>query len=269
MLGEYNNLSDTSIIEAHAKNIASTGIDFAAISWGKDCAYDHVMELMDKHGVKTCCLYESLIRAGPKRVNVDGLRKILRDMDVIKGYFDDPCWLRINGKPVVMLYVTRIFDNPAQAMMEIRDRLGDVFLVGDELFWGKVPAEKLRLFDAVTAYNMYETKRFAANNPCDSFQAASSAAWARHSADCASAGIPLWANAMPGYDDTQYRPQSKHPIIPRMDGEFFRKQLEEAKKLAKDVVMITSFNEWYEGTQIEPSTMYGDKYMRMIREIIK
>jgi len=32
--------------------------------------------------------------------------------------------------------------------------------------------------------------------------------------------------------------------------------------------LLSSFNEWVEGTYIEPSVRYGDKYMEMTRELV-
>ena len=35
-----------------------------------------------------------------------------------------------------------------------------------------------------------------------------------------------------------------------------------------DWLLITSFNEWVEGTYIEPGILYGDHYLQMTRELI-
>ena len=32
-------------------------------------------------------------------------------------------------------------------------------------------------------------------------------------------------------------------------------------------LLVTSFNEWHEGTEVEPSTEFGDAYLRLTREL--
>lgn len=267
LLGEYDS-SSSLVAEEHAKMMTSAGIGFAAISWGREC-YDHVIGAMDAHGVKSCCLYESLLRsANGKTIEEADHNGILRDMEVLADYIADPAWFRIDGKPVVMLYVTRIYRRWDKLVPAMRDVLGDVFLVGDELFWGEVPAEKLRMFDAVTAYNMYRKKAISGEDAGEAYNAGVEQVMLAHSASCQSARVGFWPMAMPGYDDSYYRPQSQHRPIPRSDGKFFAMQLKMAKDLARDgVAMLTSFNEHYEGTGIEPTTSWGDKYLKMVKGI--
>jgi len=42
--------------------------------------------------------------------------------------------------------------------------------------------------------------------------------------------------------------------------------MEEAIKAKPDWVLITSWNEWHEGSEIEPSLEYGDKYLSLTQE---
>jgi len=58
----------------------------------------------------------------------------------------------------------------------------------------------------------------------------------------------------PGYDDTSIRPWNKQNSKSRADGEYYSKYWDEAIKLKPKIISITSFNEWHEGTQIEPAT---------------
>jgi len=69
---------------------------------------------------------------------------------------------------------------------------------------------------------------------------------------------------IPGYDDTKIR----HPGLKadRLDGEVYRVLWEEAIKAKPDWVLITSWNEWHEGSEIEPSLEYGDQYLQLTKD---
>ena len=61
---------------------------------------------------------------------------------------------------------------------------------------------------------------------------------------------------MPGYDDfATGRPDAF--ARPREDGTYYRACWQGATQSNADWVVITSFNEWLEGTHVEPSTLYN------------
>ncbi len=78
----------------------------------------------------------------------------------------------------------------------------------------------------------------------------------------------LWvATVMPGYDDLNLH-RSDSFRRDRNGGAFYRETWRAAQATNPDMIIITSFNEWLEGTQIEPSVTYGDFYLNLTRELI-
>ena len=75
---------------------------------------------------------------------------------------------------------------------------------------------------------------------------------------------PLIATVMPGYDDSRIR--SGHVVRDRAHGAYYRRAWQTAIAWHAQAVIITSFNEWFEGTQIEPSQSYGALYLDLTRE---
>lgn len=60
----------------------------------------------------------------------------------------------------------------------------------------------------------------------------------------------------PGYDDVRIRPWNARNRRHRNDGAYYRSMWESAISSGAPVVAITSFNEWHEGTQVEPAVAY-------------
>ena len=59
---------------------------------------------------------------------------------------------------------------------------------------------------------------------------------------------------------------------PREDGAFYRNYLAIAERHLDGqwpLLLLTSFNEWHEGTEIEPSREYGDFYLLLTRELLE
>jgi hypothetical protein len=72
---------------------------------------------------------------------------------------------------------------------------------------------------------------------------------------------------IPGYDDTKIRKPGL--AVGRYEGELYRVQWEEAVKANPHWILITSFNEWHEGSEIEPSSEYGRRYLDLTTEYAK
>jgi len=69
------------------------------------------------------------------------------------------------------------------------------------------------------------------------------------------------ATVMPGYDDTAVR--SPGHVVDREDGWCYTSLWLIAKASSPDYYVVTSFNEWHEGTEIEPSLEYGYIYINL------
>lgn len=55
----------------------------------------------------------------------------------------------------------------------------------------------------------------------------------------------------PGYIDTSIRPWNNHNTRKRVNGWYYETALHAALNTRSDIITITSFNEWHEGTQTE------------------
>ncbi len=76
----------------------------------------------------------------------------------------------------------------------------------------------------------------------------------------------LWiATVMPGYDDRKVRPGSGF-VRSRDGGEYYRQCWQAAIASKPHWVIINSFNEWPEGSYIEPSQAHGNRYLDLTQQ---
>ncbi len=76
----------------------------------------------------------------------------------------------------------------------------------------------------------------------------------------------LWvATVMPGYDDRKVRPVEGF-VRPRDGGDYYAQCWQAAIDSQPHWVIINSFNEWPEGSAIEPSRTYANLYLDLTRE---
>jgi hypothetical protein len=64
------------------------------------------------------------------------------------------------------------------------------------------------------------------------------------------------------YNDTLIRPWNAHHSRGRLEGRYYERMWKKAMKAAPHVVSITSYNEWGEGTQIEPARSFYLPYIQ-------
>ena len=266
-LGVYGS-RDPNVIGDHIAQSVRAGIDFWAVSWwgpGKredKALREHILTHPDAAKLKYAILYESTGRLGSMRQpRYDNL---LDDFAYMKeNYFDHPAYLKIDGKPIVFIYLTRVYfrDRGLEPLAQLREKFPDLYIIGDEVFGERYQERHARLWDAVTAYDIYgqSMQRDGATHKAvdrlrGNYENAKKVANA--------VGAAFVPGIAPGYNDRAVREghagRARH-FSDREDsqeGDIFRSMIKDvaiplADPKADRTIMITSFNEWYEDTQIE------------------
>jgi glycoprotein endo-alpha-1,2-mannosidase len=261
---------DPQVISRHIEQSKRAGIDFWAVSWwGPDTATDRtirdsILKHPDADQLRYAILYEATGRLGS--FDNPDYRHLVDDFAYLeKTYFSDANYLHVDDKPVVFIYLTReYFRNRGHAeLAALRKRVKNVFIVGDDVFGGEYRPEWAKQFDAVTSYDIYGQSTSQHQATIKAVEAlASNYANARRAAN--SVGTAFIPAVAPGYNDTAERPG--HPGTARYiindsnskEGDLFRAMIRQAALPHLDsacgrLMMVTSFNEWYEDSQIEPT----------------
>ncbi|HEX6506000.1 MAG TPA: hypothetical protein VF221_00055 [Chloroflexota bacterium] len=77
----------------------------------------------------------------------------------------------------------------------------------------------------------------------------------------------IWAaGVQPGYDDTRVPGRVGTYRVPRKQGATYRASWQGAISSRPDWITISTFNEWFEGSMIEPSVTYGTYYLTLTKQ---
>jgi hypothetical protein len=285
-LGWYSS-DDRSVADQHIRWARQADIDFFLVSWlsaegreGTNLA-DTLLPAIDAAGFRFAVLYETPLALGtPAGKPIDlaaadasgrsaGDRMVAHFDQLADAFLAHPRYLRLAGRPVVVIYLVRDMVNAGPTLTSIRARLAgrgiDLHLIADMVYWETPDRWEWKFlaehFQGLTAYNMYYRPDFL-RTVRTQFEAVDRAGRPH--------GIRLVPSVMPGYDDTPLR-GTERVTINRRRGDFYREFFATATPFVdaeQPLLLVTSFNEWHEGTELEPSEEYGEKYLNLTRELV-
>jgi len=279
-LGWYDS-HDPQAISAHFLWARGAGIDFFICSyWGStdDTALtikNYMLPNPDIGDLKLCVMLDGNPTTGP--ITKDNVAS--ETLWLCDNLFGAPGYLRIDGKPVVMAYdVIKLSDSDLAAYCSsIRSAASSrgyqVYLVGDEAY-GDLPrssptrssAARCANFDAVMSYNQYSMLRtFGAGKYASQ---TSVNLWDANNGDwknlANSVGVSFFPCVEPGFNDSEVRGSHHTPMSRKLgsdsgsEGSLFSAQLDKAKtRCDRGIILVTTWNEWHEDTQIEPCVPAG------------
>ena len=145
------------------------------------------------------------------------------------------------------------------------------YLIGDEIEirWGeRINSNRLKAFDAVTGYTLPPTGNYVDRSP-----SAVRAEYSRWQSAAHSVGVEIVPSVSPGFDDRYlvqigYRAKS-YGYVPRSI-EYFKTNLQIAKEFVdkSKLLKISTWNEWEENTNIEPTVQEGYGYLQTLRDTL-
>jgi hypothetical protein len=193
---------------------------------------------------------------------------------VLDSYSSHPNFLRYQDKPVIFLYaVENVARDPGQTPLQSWQAILDQIRAdGYDAVWigHTFDPSYLEVFDGLHAYGFY------APDMLDVYSSVSGQVMTYPFLHPPHSSLPggerggaerkIWAPAvMPGYDDDLLgRPGSWY--LDRANGDTYGFTFQAAIQSQADWIVITSFNEWWEHTHIEPSDNYDFSYLELTKK---
>ena len=217
-----------------------------------------LLDTAQKHGLKVTVYYEAV---KPRSAPVPS--GAVKDVLYLLGrYAKHPAWLTVNGKPVIFVYGRAVNEIKLagwqSVIAEVNQKYpGGALFIGDQL-----SPKAAQVFDGIHTYNVTGRTKGMSSEELR--------AWARQQYPQAvkTAGDKIsCVTVIPGYDDSRLaeRPAPR-PITDRQGGQTYRTLWEEAIAARPNWILITSWNEWHEGSEIEPSAENADRELKTTRE---
>jgi hypothetical protein len=223
-------------------------------------------------------------------------RKIFDGMidHIIKDYFKQPNYYKINGEPVLSIYELSTFINgmggseKAKAAIDyLRKKTIEAGFPGlhlQAILWGNIPSTLKDVpGDAVQTQNStveyfgfssmtnYQWCHFVRpNGDYLPWAEQAKAKWAEWDT---AFKAPYCPHVSIGWDSNPRFPVQKQDLIVNNKPEYFQKYLQEAKEYVDQhpgqprLITINAWNEWAEGSYLEPDKKNGFGYLEAVRNV--
>ena len=259
--------NNVTLCEQHNKWAKRAGIDAWVVSWwgrdrfSDDYFFEGMLRASNFGQIQFSMLYEFGALVSADFANPQTLQGMIDDLVYFKTHFFHlPNYYRVHGRPLVTLYLTRNYVNfKPEMVQQIQDAVGvEMFFVADTPYFGHNVdpftatngiVNGKPVFEAYTSYNMFTHPRVRDGEPATDYMFREGLPiyerWA--------AEVPYFPQVLPMYHDFRGHPQLVGNAAQ------MRQQLEKFACLNKpmgdkypNILYMTSWNEWWEGSQLEP-----------------
>ena len=242
---------DEAVMRRHMQEAAAAGIDGWIMSWygysdRTDRNLQKLQALGEQTGIRSTIHFETPLFA---RYGVEDIVLHLRLF--YEHRINSPSMVTYQGRPVIFFWFVRLYDNATWASIrnEVDPERRAVWIADGDDF-------NVLNSDAWEGISPYAI----AWSPNPGAQIASWGSRAR-SIRPDKLYVPV---VSPGCDDTAARAVTCQRD--RSGGAYYQNSLDGALALNNQwAVAVSTYNEWMESTQIEPSVQYGDQYLQMTR----
>jgi len=213
---------------------------------------------------------------------------------IINDYFKKPNYYKINREPVFSIYELSTFikgmggpEKAKEALDYFRKKTVEAGFPGlhlQAILWGSIPSsikdvpgDKIETQDATLEYfgfksmTNYQWCHFVpASGDYLNWGAKAIIKWAEWDKTFK---IPYCPHVSIGWDSNPRFPVAKQDLVVNNKPEYFKLYLQKAKEYLDKhpnqpkLITINAWNEWAEGSYLEPDTKNGYKYLEAVREV--
>lgn len=246
---------DRGAMGRHIDQAKAAGIDAFLVAWygpgGDNQTEPNLAALLEEAAARNFKIGILFETDSPFMGGTDAITGALRH--ALGVHANHPAYLRVDGRPVIFFWRPTIYG--VDTWRAIRNQVDPGY--GSTWISEGVNTAYLSVFDG---HHLYSNTW---NPPSD--LGAINQKFARWVAQARQdfGSYKYWvATVMPGYNDVRVRPGNGF-AKDREGGAYYERSWQAAIGSQPNWIIITSFNEWPEGTYIEPSAAFGDQYLQL------
>ncbi len=275
LLGAYDS-ADGRVISAHMAMAKEAGIDGFVVSWWGPGGFEDrrmraLLAAAERSGMSLSIYYESVRELSQNDI-------VAEFTAVVQAYADHPAFLKDSGRPVLFVYCVPCLQGRGPSFwLEVRRavqaRVGPLVLLGD-IIGDANPGRYSHVFDGFHSYIYLEEDLgpvfSEAEETLELGLSSSMEAESAFSSAYVGGTIPVDRKLVsltvtPGIHFVG----DPSPLLDRENGARYAAHWSLAIETGVSSVLITSWNEWHEGTEIEPSREYGFDYLQLTRQSVQ
>lgn len=250
---------DINHVRSQMVQARDAGIDSFAVTWNDpqgDWA-NRFRAMLDQAppGFTISAHYEvTLARDTSVNTTISNLRHI-RDT-----YAGNPKYMHFHGKPVIFFWRPQAVDGAGNNVIGIWQNIRNQVDPNREMLWSAdgVDVNLLQVFDGIHFFSGSKEQ----NDPTNSYRNFRSQI---DQAKTRFGGYRMWvAGVTPGYDDRKFRQPGE--FRDRAGGNYYQASWRAAIASNPDLVTISTWNEWFESSAIEPGEQWGNLYVDLTRQ---
>ena len=268
--GPYSS-DDPDLVSQHLTLVKGSGLDYLVVNLQVTSAGLDPFELRAVHR-----LFERVVEESPETKlcfmfaydkadssSIDLSLKWLRE----SGYLDHPNYLRLETKPVLWYFMSESFiGHFFYHLRDLSEATEDLcrLAVSGFAFSRCTPRQYAEFFDGWTMYSPLQVSE------TDDWESAWQDGYASFT-ETKSGKVARVFTLCPGFDDTglnhPHRINAPFREIGRDEGKTYERMQQACLELPDrpDLVVVNSFNEFHENTQIEPSNSFAAQYIESTR----
>ena len=291
-IGIYNgNIADPFVYEQHVNQANTAGIDFFIFQFrsannsnanNQDATFINDLQTASNSQDLNFALSYNFGNMGlnnNNRIEDRGLvQRFVDDFKLMIPFFDQPNYMKINGKNVVYMFNSfNLHSNDNAALYQLmRDELSamgvELYLIGMQPQWTPTLRFDFRFVNGIDAVthtpyaiinqNDYDRYTF--------FHRIVNLAWEYHKETWLNYNIEYIPTIAPSVNLKLINSGSPTYVIDKNE-EWFRAHCNVARRAvgSNRIVLLDSFNDWNRGTQVESADTYADEFLNILREEFK
>lgn len=260
-LQPYNS-QDAVAIARHIDQAQGAGIGGFIASWQgpgsySDQALPVILQTAEQKNFAISVLLETLSDQGQPLTQPELARRLII---LLNNYGPYPAFMKVDGRPVVFVADAGLVPTETWSTVFalVRAQGLDGFFLGEG---GN--QDYLDVFDSLYTYTVTDFGNLGpfvfAVRPASRY---------RHFFADNPRLVLMTATVQPGYDDELLAAPGQAKIVDRQNGLAYQSVIDTVVYREQEWILISTWNQFYENTHIEPSELYGDQYLRLTADMI-